>query len=280
MSDGKAEAGGPLRAGAPRSGPRPRVAIVGAGPGDPELLTLKALRLLGEADAVVYDRLVSDEVLALIPAGATRIYVGKATSRHNLGQDEINELLVRLAQAGHKVVRLKGGDPNVFGRVGEEAEYLAQRGVACEIVPGITAASGCAAAIGMPLTHRGLATGVRFVAGHCRAEAELDLDWRSLADADTTLVIYMALANLPLFSRELIAAGLSPATPAAAVMWGTTPKQRVVVATLADLPERAKAEGLEAPVLALVGRVVTRIGLFETSSAAQATDPPARAKRA
>ena len=255
---------GPLGRSVGGAAARPRIYIVGAGPGDPELLTLKAVRLLEAADAVVYDRLVSPEILDLVPPGAMRIYVGKATDSHTLCQDEINELLARLARAGRTVVRLKGGDPNVFGRAGEEAEYLGERGIACEIVPGVTAASGCAAAAGLPLTYRGLATGVRFVTGHCRAEVPLDLDWQSLADPKTTLVIYMGLENLPVFSRELIRAGLAPTTPAAAIMWGTTARQRMCVATLAELPGKVRAEGFEAPVLTIVGRVVSRIGLFDS----------------
>ena len=232
------------------------VAIVGAGPGDPDLLTVKALRLLGDADAVVYDRLVSAEVRALIPAGAMQVFVGKARNSHPTPQDEINELIVRLARAGRRVVRLKGGDPFVFGRGSEEAEYLALHGVPFEIVPGITAASGCASAAGIPLTHRGLATGVRFVTGHRCRDGELDLNWSSLADPDTTLVVYMGLANLATIRDRLIAAGLPAETPAAAIANGTTPDERVCCCTLAELPDRALAEELEPPVLLVIGRVV------------------------
>jgi uroporphyrin-III C-methyltransferase/precorrin-2 dehydrogenase/sirohydrochlorin ferrochelatase/uroporphyrin-III C-methyltransferase len=232
------------------------VRLVGAGPGDPELLTVKAARLLREADAVVYDRLISPEVMKLVPPGAMRIYVGKANRRHTMSQDGINELLAKLARAGRRVVRLKGGDPFIFGRGSEEAEYLARRGIPFEVVPGITAAAGCTAAIGIPLTHRGLATGVRFVTGHCRDDADLDLNWRCLADPDTTIVAYMALANLPQISRELIAAGLPPSTPAAAIASGTLPHQRQCLATLADLPERVAEAGLKPPVLTVIGRVV------------------------
>ena len=232
------------------------VHIVGAGPGDPELLTLKAHRLLAEADVVVYDRLVAPEVLDLAPPGAMRIYAGKAAGQHHLPQAEINALLVRLAQAGREVVRLKGGDPFIFGRGSEEARHLARAGIPFTVVPGITAATGCAAAAGIPLSHRGVASGVRFVTGHCRDDAELDLDWRGLADPDTTLVVYMGLANLSLFAERLIAAGLAPSTPAAAVAEGTTAREHGCRTTLAGLPEAVAAAGLKAPVLLIVGQVV------------------------
>jgi uroporphyrin-III C-methyltransferase/precorrin-2 dehydrogenase/sirohydrochlorin ferrochelatase/uroporphyrin-III C-methyltransferase len=235
----------------------PLVHLVGAGPGDPDLLTVKALRLLQGAEVVVYDRLVSPAILELVPAGATRIYVGKANGRHTLPQDEINALLVRLARTGHSVVRLKGGDPFIFGRGSEEAEYLARRGIAFEIVPGVTAASGCTAGFGIPLTHRGLASGVRFVTGHSRDNGELELNWASLADPDTTLVIYMGLASLPKISRRLVEAGLPPDTPAAAIASGTTPGQTLCRGTLVDLPQRTAGTTLKAPVLIVIGRVVT-----------------------
>lgn len=234
----------------------PLVYLVGAGPGDPELLTRKAERVLKEADAVVYDRLVGDGILELVKRGATRIYVGKASGQHGLKQAEINDLLVRLARPGRLVVRLKGGDPFIFGRGCEEAIHLADHGIPFEVVPGITAASGCAAAAGIPLTHRGLATGVRFVTGHCCTAGEPALDWRSLADPNTTLVIYMGLANLVLIRDRLIANGLSGETPAAAIENGTRAGERLVRAALRDLPERLAEAGLRAPVLVVVGRVV------------------------
>jgi uroporphyrin-III C-methyltransferase/precorrin-2 dehydrogenase/sirohydrochlorin ferrochelatase/uroporphyrin-III C-methyltransferase len=230
--------------------------LVGAGPGDPDFLTVKALRLIGQADVVVYDRLISDEILDLIPTGTARIYVGKANSRHTLSQDEINCLLVKLARSGHRVVRLKGGDPFIFGRGSEEAECLARHDVPFEIVPGVTAASGCAATVGIPLTHRGLATGVRFVTGHCRNNQLLDLNWASLADPDTTLVIYMGLANLAEFSRRLIDAGLPPDTPAAAIAKGTTSDETLCRATLSSLPALASEADLKPPVLIVIGRVI------------------------
>jgi uroporphyrin-III C-methyltransferase/precorrin-2 dehydrogenase/sirohydrochlorin ferrochelatase/uroporphyrin-III C-methyltransferase len=234
----------------------PLVYLVGAGPGDPELLTLKALKILEKAEVVVYDRLVSGAVLELIPKGAARIYAGKASGDHARSQDETNELLVKLVRAGYRVVRLKGGDPFVFGRGSEEALHLARHGIGCEIVPGVTAASGCAASTGIPLTHRGLATGVRFVTGHCRNDRPLVLDWESLADPQTTLVIYMGLAHIGEIACRLIEAGLDAETPAAAIANGTLPNQHVVCATLATLADRAITAGLDAPVLFIVGRVV------------------------
>jgi len=232
------------------------VALVGAGPGDPELLTLKALRHLESADVVVYDRLVSAAILALIPQGVQRICAGKAPGKHLLTQDEINALLVRLARAGRRVVRLKGGDPYVFGRGSEEALHLVAHGVPFVIVPGITAASGCLAAAGIPLTHRGMATGVRFITGQGCETADLQIDWRGLADPSTTLVVYMALANLPRFRDGLIGHGLAASTPAVAVASGTQPDQRVCRATLAELPEAVAAARLAAPVLVAIGSVV------------------------
>ncbi len=233
------------------------VHLVGAGPGDPELLTLKALKALETADVVVYDRLVSSAILDLIPTGAARIYAGKASGHHVRSQDETNELLVKLVRAGRRVVRLKGGDPYIFGRGSEEALYLARHGIAFEVVPGITAAAGCAARAGIPLTHRGLATGVRFVTGHCRNNRPLDLDWKSLADPQTTLVIYMGLAHVAEIACRLIAAGLPAETPAAAIAEGTLPGQRTVDGTLASLPDRVIRADLRAPVLVIVGPVVT-----------------------
>ncbi len=232
-----------------------RAFIVGAGPGDPELLTVKAQRLLQAADAVIYDRLVSPQILDLIPAGTTRIFAGKASRKHFMPQQEINELLLSLAKSGRNVVRLKGGDPFVFGRGSEEAMYLVENGISFEVVPGITASAGCAAYAGIPLTHRGLAKGVRFITGHMRDDKALDFDWNALADADTTLVIYMGLTNVRLISRKLIKAGLPGYTPAAAIEKGTTPEQRTVLTTLADLPDCLREMHFEAPTLLVVGEV-------------------------
>jgi uroporphyrin-III C-methyltransferase/precorrin-2 dehydrogenase/sirohydrochlorin ferrochelatase/uroporphyrin-III C-methyltransferase len=232
------------------------VSIVGAGPGDPELLTLKAARLIGEADVVVFDRLISEEIMAMVPAGAMRVYAGKSAHNHHMSQNDINELLVKLAKSGRKVLRLKGGDPFTFARGGEEALYLARNDIPFEIVPGITAATSVTAYAGIPLTHRGKSLGVRFVTGHSQGEDDvLGLNWKSLADPDTTLVVYMGLANLKTIRDELMAAGLPGDTPAAAIQSGTTKHQRTVLTTLADLPERVEAEGLRPPTLMVIGRV-------------------------
>jgi len=232
------------------------VHLVGAGPGDPDLLTIKALKALKKADVVVYDRLVSSEILDLIGPGATRIFVGKAASNHHLPQEDINDLLVRLAETNHTVVRLKGGDPFVFGRGSEEAEHLSRHGIPFEVVPGVTAASGLSAALGIPLTHRGLASGVRFITGHAQAGKPLDMNWKSLADEQTTLVFYMGLANLPEISANLIAEGLSADTPAAAISKGTLDDQRQCIGTLGELSALVSTLDLPSPVLIVVGRVV------------------------
>ena len=234
------------------------VFIVGAGPGDPELLTVKATRLIKEADVVVYDRLVSEEILDLIPKGTTRIFAGKARANHHMPQEEINELLVKLSRGGRRTVRLKGGDPFIFGRGGEEAIHLANNQVPFEIIPGITASTSCTAYAGIPLTHRGLALGVHFVTGHCQgqAEQELELNWQCLADPDTTLVIYMGLVNSRTISSQLIAHGLPANHPAAAIQSGTTPQQKTVVTTLADLPDAIARAELRAPTLLVIGKVV------------------------
>lgn len=233
-----------------------RVYLVGTGPGDPDLLTVKAQRLLQNSDVVVYDRLVSDEILEQIPPGVSRIYVGKKTGKHTVPQDEINALLVKLAETPRHIVRLKGGDPFVFGRGSEEAEYLARHGVAFEVVPGITAASACTSYAGIPLTHRGLARGVQIITGHCRADLPLDLDWQSLADPAKTIVIYMGLANIGLICQRLMQAGLAEETPAAAIQDGTTARQTRLVTSLARLAEDSRRAGLQAPVLFVIGRVV------------------------
>lgn len=229
--------------------------LVGAGPGDVELLTLKALRTIQQADVVVFDRLVSAPVMALIPDEALRIDVGKSTRNHTLGQDDINQLLVSLALAGHRVVRLKGGDPFVFGRGGEEMAFCQQSGVVCHIVPGITAAMGCAAASGIPLTHRDLAQSVRLVTGH-GAQGEPDIDWSALASARQTLVFYMGIANSDTLSRKLIAHGLPAATPVAVIERGTQPEQRVLTATLESLAHTIACESVKTPALLIVGDVV------------------------
>ncbi len=233
-----------------------KVHLVGAGPGDPELLTLKALRLIDSAEVVVFDRLVSHEILEHIPASARRYDVGKRANHHPVPQDEINALLVRLALAGRDVVRLKGGDPFLFGRGGEEAEFLRAHGIACTVVPGITSAQGAAAALCMPLTHRTAASGLRLITGHCRGDAALDFDWHGLADAATTLVVYMGLANIGEIAGRLIAHGRDPSTPALAISNATQPGQRQLVSTLAHIAADTQAAGLPSPVLFVVGDVV------------------------
>ena len=232
------------------------VYLVGAGPGDPDLLTVKALRLLGEADVVVYDRLVSSAVLELVPPGTMRIFAGKIARGHHVPQEEINARLVALARRGRAVVRLKGGDPFIFGRGGEEALHLAERGIPFEVVPGITAAVGCAAAAGIPLTHRGLATGVYIVTGHWRDGLRPEPDWPALADPDTTLVIYMGRTNAETVATQLIGAGRPAATPVAVVYSGTLPEQRVVTTRLDDLSRSIADDSRSEPTLIVVGRVV------------------------
>ncbi len=234
-----------------------KVYLVGAGPGDPDLLTVKALRLMQTADVVVYDRLISDAILQLVPSGVTRIFVGKANGQHSLPQPEINDLLVGLARNNRRIVRLKGGDPFVFGRGSEEALHLKRHGIAFEVVPGITSAAACATYAGVPLTHRGLSRRVQLITGHFRDNEPLDFDARTLADPDSTLVIYMGLANLPRICNRLMAAGLSASTPALAVQNGTTPAQRRVLTDLRRLPASVKNAGLEAPVLVVIGRTVS-----------------------
>jgi uroporphyrin-III C-methyltransferase/precorrin-2 dehydrogenase/sirohydrochlorin ferrochelatase/uroporphyrin-III C-methyltransferase len=250
------------------------VSLVGAGPGDPDLLTVKAVRLLREAEVVVYDRLVSEEVLALVPRGAARLYVGKATGRHTLRQDEINRLLADVARTGKRVVRLKGGDPFVFGRGSEEAEYLARHGIRFEVVPGVTAASGCAAAVNIPLTHRGLATSVRYVTGHLQDDGDLVLDWQGLANPQTTLVIYMGSATLRLLSRKLIEHGLPADTPAAAVSQGTTPRQQMVFAQLHDIADRVIEADLSPPMLTIIGKVVDVAAVLAPARFRSSCDQP------
>ena len=235
----------------------PSVAIVGAGPGDPDLLTVKALRLIEAAEVVVYDRLVSEAILDLIPKGASRIFAGKTASDHHMPQGEINALLVRLAESGCRVIRLKGGDPFVFGRGGEEALHLADHGIAFEVVPGITSSAGCAAYAGIPLTHRGLSKSVRFVTGNRQNNQELDLDWQDLADPETTLVIYMGRTNVRLIADQLVAAGLAPETPSAVIYNGTLPDQKSVITRLDGLADAVEATDLAAPTLLVIGRVVS-----------------------
>jgi len=239
-----------------RLGIQAKIYLVGAGPGDPDLLTVKALRLIQAADTVVYDRLVSREILNLIPDTVSRVYVGKATNRHTLSQEQINELLVNLARKRQRVVRLKGGDPFIFGRGGEEALALVRNDIPFEVVPGITAAQACAAYAGIPLTHRGLARGVQFVTGHCKDNEALVLDQTALSDPGQTLVIYMGLAHLPQIVRDLVAAGRPEETPVAIVEHGTTPRQRNIVTTIGELQQAVDRHAIASPAMLIIGPVV------------------------
>ena len=231
------------------------VYLVGAGPGDPELLTLRAVRLLEQAQVVVYDHLVSNDVLQFVAPTAERIYAGKRRNEHTLRQEQINALLVRLGQTGRVVVRLKGGDPFVFGRGGEELQALAAAGVPFEVVPGITAASGVSCYAGIPLTHREFAQRCLLVTGHLK-DGSADLDWPSLVQPQQTVVIYMGLSGLDDICRQLIAHGAAPELPAAVVQDGTIQTQRVVTGTLSDLPQKVAAAQLRSPCLIVVGEVV------------------------
>ncbi|MDQ2095131.1 uroporphyrinogen-III C-methyltransferase [Rhodalgimonas zhirmunskyi] len=242
---------------------RGKVFLIGAGPGDPDLLTVKALKAMQAADVVVYDRLVSPEIMALVPDHVERIDVGKMPKRHKVPQEQINDILVKLARQGQRVVRLKGGDPLIFGRGSEEAEELREAGVPYEYVPGITSAQGTAASTGVPLTHRGLATGVRYVTGHRARDASLDLDWASLACEETTLVIYMGAMNIADIAANLMRHGMPATLPVMAVASVTTPRERRLISTLATVADDFEADPLAAPVLFFVGHVVS---LYESAA--------------
>jgi uroporphyrin-III C-methyltransferase/precorrin-2 dehydrogenase/sirohydrochlorin ferrochelatase len=231
------------------------VYLVGAGPGDPELLTLRAVRLLQRAQVIVYDHLVSGEVLNFCAPTAERIYAGKRRNEHTMRQEQINALLVKLAQQGKQVVRLKGGDPFIFGRGGEELQTLAAHGIAFEVVPGVTAASGVSSYAGIPLTHRDYAQSCLFVTGHLK-DGTADLDWPSLVRPHQTVVIYMGLGGLPEICRQMMHHGAAPTLPIAVVQDGSIATQKVVTGTLADMPERVAQAGLKSPCLTLIGEVV------------------------
>ena len=255
-----------------RPGPVPgHVYLVGAGPGDPELLTLRGARLVAGADVVVYDNLVAPALLDLAPAAAERIYVGKKAADHSLPQEAINALLVRLAQAGKSVVRLKGGDPFIFGRGGEEMEDLLEAGITVEVVPGVTAAAGVAAYAGIPLTHRDHAHSVVFTTGFLK-DGALDLDWPLLAHRGQTLVIYMGVSRLAEICAQLVAHGLPATTPVAVIERGTTHAQRIVKAELATLADEVLRAGIRPPSLTIVGDVVK---LYPRLSWFQPEAPPA-----
>ena len=231
------------------------VYLVGAGPGDPELLTIKAHRLMQFADVVLYDNLVSQEIVQMVSASAERIYVGKKSNRHTLPQDEINATLVRLAQEGKKVLRLKGGDPFIFGRGGEEVETLKENRIPFQIVPGISAANGISCYAGIPLTHRDFSHAVTFVTGHLK-NGTSDLDWPALVRPSHTVVIYMGLEALPDICRQLIFHGLPGSHPVAVVHQGTTAQQKTCVGTLDTIAELVKNSGFTPPSLIIVGEVV------------------------
>ncbi len=233
------------------------VYLVGAGPGDPELLTLKAHRLLRSCDALVYDSLIPRELLDLAPPGAVRHFVGKRRGHHSVPQPDTNAVLVDLARRHRSVVRLKGGDPFLFGRGGEEAAHLAAQGIPVEVVPGVTAGVAAPAYAGIPVTHRRAGSSVTFVTGHEEIDkARPGVDWRGLARSSDALVIYMGLHNLERICEELMAAGLPPSTPAAAIQQGTVRGQRVVVTELGELADRVQAAGIASPSIVVVGEVV------------------------
>jgi len=242
------------------------VSLVGAGPGDPDLLTFRALRLIQATDILVYDRLVSPAILDLCREDTQLIYAGKAKSDHAIPQNSINQLLVDLALSGKNVVRLKGGDPFIFGRGGEEIETLAQHRIQFQVVPGITAASGCAAFSGIPLTHRDHAQSCVFVTGHLQ-NGNINLDWQHLKDPSQTIVVYMGLTGLTTICQTLIKYGRSPHTPAALIEQGTTPSQKVHTGTLENLPDLIESGNVRAPTLLIIGSVVSlreKLGWFET----------------
>ena len=235
--------------------PQGEVYLVGAGPGDPELLTLKALRLMQQADVVIYDRLVSQPIMDLCRRDAEKIYVGKARSNHAVPQEGINALLVKYASQGKRVCRLKGGDPFIFGRGGEEIQELFDAGITFQVVPGITAASGCSAYAGIPLTHRDYAQSVRFLTGHLK-EGSPELPWNELVYENQTLVLYMGLVGLERICEQLIAHGQRPDMPVALISKGTTPEQKVVVGSLADIASKVTEHQIHAPTLTIIGEVV------------------------
>ncbi len=244
------------------------VYLVGAGPGDPDLLTFRAIRLMQQAEVVVYDRLVSKEVMALCRRDADRIYVGKERDNHTVPQEDINHLLVRLAKEGKRVCRLKGGDPFIFGRGGEEIDTLAEEGISFQVVPGITAASGTAAYAGIPLTHRDYSQAVVFTTGHLK-DGTSNINWPALAQPNQTVVFYMGLHGLKIICTELMAHGMSKDMPIAMVQQATTPNQKVVTGTLNTMVEKIKSEKLKPPTLIIVGEVVTlqeKLSWFHTDN--------------
>lgn len=248
------------------------VFLVGAGPGDPDLITVKAMRLLQQADAIVYDRLANPQLLEYARKHCDLIYVGKKKDQHSLPQEQICALLVALAGCGKKVVRLKGGDPFIFGRGGEEVEYLAEQGIACTLIPGITAAIGCAAATQIPLTHRDHAHAVTFITGH-RQQGKMYINWDLALQKDSTVVFYMGLSNLQEITSELIARGCPEDKPFAVVAQGTAETQQVLVGTVSDIAEKLSRHPLPSPALLMMGDVINANGyaqhLADLTSAAR-----------
>ena len=235
------------------------VALVGSGPGDAELLTIRAMRFIEQAEIAIYDRLVSDEILALLPETCERFYVGKEQAKHCVPQDQINQILVDQAMLGKKVLRLKGGDPFIFGRGGEEAEYLLENGVSCHICPGITAASGCTTYAGIPLTHRGVAQGCTFITGHIQNNDQLNLPWQALTSPTQTVVFYMGINTLPKITEQLIKHGRDANTPAALIRKGTQPEQQTYRGHIGNLAELVEKHNITPPTLIVIGDVVNQL---------------------
>lgn len=254
-----------------RPAPTGTVYLVGSGPGALDLMTVRATRLIGEADVVVHDHLVADGVLDLVRHDAQKICVGKKASNHTVPQDELNRLLVRLAREGKKVVRLKGGDPFIFGRGGEEIETLSEFGIPFEVIPGVTAASGCAAYAGIPLTHRDHAQTVTFATGHLK-DGSVDLDWQALTRPRQTVVFYMGISGIGIICRQMMSHGLPATHPVAVVQSGSTERQQVLVADLATMPARVAEAGITSPALIIVGSVVklhTKLAWYEAARIAE-----------
>ncbi|MBL0711847.1 MAG: uroporphyrinogen-III C-methyltransferase [Colwellia sp.] len=235
------------------------VALVGSGPGDAELLTIRAMRFIEQAEIAIYDRLVSEEILALLPENCERFYVGKEQAKHCVPQDKINQILVEQAKLGKKVLRLKGGDPFIFGRGGEEAQYMLERGVSCHICPGITAASGCTTYAGIPLTHRGVAQGCTFITGHIQNNGQLNLPWQNLSCNTQTVVFYMGINTLPKIAEQLIKHGRNANTPAALIRKGTQPEQKTYRGTIGTLTALVAEHNITPPTLIVIGDVVNQL---------------------
>ncbi|MFD2164695.1 uroporphyrinogen-III C-methyltransferase [Thalassotalea euphylliae] len=241
------------------------IALVGAGPGDPDLLTLQAFRFISQADVAVYDRLVSEEIMALLPTDCEKIYVGKKQADHKVPQERINEIIVEQAHLNKRVVRLKGGDPFVFGRGGEEALHALASGVSCHIVPGMTAASSCAAYAGIPLTHRQVSRACTLITGHVQSDGSLDLPWSALKDKQQTIVFYMGVKTLSIIVEQLKQAERSDDTPVALIQRGTTPNQKLVKGTLSNIVDLVAKHNIKPPTLIIIGDVVKT---FEQASLA------------